>query len=260
MFEKNGLCDGFYAEPYAGGAAVGLSLLFLEYATRIYLNDISRAVYSFWKAVISDTDHLAKKICDTPVTMDEWRKQHDIQRHINDHSDLEVGFSTFFLNRTNRSGIITGGGAIGGLSQQGEWTIDARYYKTELMRRIGMVARYANRIKLYNLDAEDFIRSVVSQLPTDTLIYLDPPYYVQGCRLYENHYSQMDHVRLAKFVQRDIRQPWIVSYDNHPAIRRLYRDRRKLTYSLQYTAAQRKSGREVMLFSDKLLIPRGCPV
>ena len=39
---------------------------------------------------------------------------------------LALGFSAFFLNRTNRSGIIEGAGPIGGYTQTGKWKVDAQ--------------------------------------------------------------------------------------------------------------------------------------
>src|SRR5690242_19041635 len=126
LFERNNLLDGHYVEPYAGGSAVALSLLFLEYASRIYINDISKPVFLFWKSVLDDTDELCRKIADTKVTVQQWKRQRTILQNFRDHSRVSVAFATFFLNRTNRSGILYSGGIIGGYEQKGEWKIDAR--------------------------------------------------------------------------------------------------------------------------------------
>jgi DNA adenine methylase len=139
IFEDNNLLDGHYVEPYAGGAAVGLSLLLLEYASHIYINDISKPVYLFWKAVLDDTDALCERILNRQVTVEEWKRQRDILRNFRDHSRVSVAFAMFFLNRTNRSGIVHGGGMIGGYRQRGEWKLDARYNKRGLIKRIETV-------------------------------------------------------------------------------------------------------------------------
>lgn len=256
LFERNNLVDGHYVEPYAGGAAVALSLLLLEYASHVYINDISKPVYLFWRAVLEDTDALCRKIRDKEVTPQEWRRQRSILFHSGDHSHLSVAFAFFFLNRTNRSGIIHSGGMIGGNDQTGNWKIDARYNRQELISRIETIAAYSNRIHVSNKDAEVFLKATVSSLPDKSLIFLDPPYFEQGQSLYENHYQPKDHIRLAGAVRKKLQRNWIISYDNHPQIRTAYRGCRKLVYSLPYSAARKYEGSEVMFFSDGLAVPR----
>ena len=167
---------------------------------------------------------------------------------------MDLAFSTFFLNRTNRSGII-GGGVIGGQDQTGEWKLDARFNKTELCARITAIARYAHRIALYNMDAAAFIEQVVPTLPNRTLLYLDPPYYVKGQELYENHYAPKDHQAIARLVREERRLPWIVSYDYNPSIAALYGKAPRLVYGINYSAQDRYEGSEVMFFSKALKIP-----
>lgn len=256
IFEENRLLDGHYAEPYAGGASVALSLLFMEYVSHIHINDISEPVFSFWKAVLDHTDALCKLIRDRKVTVAEWKRQRSILRDLRNHSRLEVAFSMFFLNRTNRSGIVHTGGMIGGHQQTGEWKLDARYNKQDLISRIEAIAAYSNRIHLSNEDAEDFLSGTVPMLPRKALVFLDPPYYAQGHSLYENHYKPDDHLRLSRVVKQELSRNWIISYDNHPEIRRAYKDSPKIVYSLSYSAAKRYSGSEVMFFSDGLVVPR----
>ncbi|UXN73190.1 DNA adenine methylase [Devosia sp. A8/3-2] len=167
---------------------------------------------------------------------------------------LELGFSTFFLNRTNRSGIIKGG-VIGGKDQAGTWKLDARYKAQDLARRIEKIMSYSSRISLYNFDAADLIHDVIPTLPQKSLIYLDPPYYVKGKGLYEDHYRHEDHAAVAGLVRSSIRQPWIVSYDNVQPIVNLYAGLRQTEFGIWYTAGTRYSGKEVMVFCDALKIP-----
>lgn len=254
VFEGNNLLDGHYVEPYAGGASVAFSLLFEEYASHIHINDLNTSVYAFWHSVLNDSETLCHLIDSTPVTMKEWKRQKAIQNDSENHSLIELGFSTFFLNRTNRSGII-GGGVIGGKDQQGKWKIDARYNKAGLRERIEKIARYRDRISLYNLDASQFILDILPELPKKTLVYLDPPYYVKGEGLYEDHYQHEDHVTVAKLVTKNIKQRWIISYDSALEICKLYEAYRQIIYGLNYSAADRYEGSEVIVFCDKLSIP-----
>ena len=195
LFEVNDLCDGTYIEPYAGGASVALTLLYSEYAHQIRINDIDRSIYAFWYSVLNDTDSLCRMIRDTKVNMEEWHRQKDVQIRKEGVDLLDLGFSTFFLNRTNRSGIISAG-VIGGKNQTGRFKIDARYNKSDLIKRIENVAEYSDRIELTNLDAVELIRSM--RVPNKkALCYLDPPYYVKGQDLYLNYYND----RFVVFLQ-----------------------------------------------------------
>lgn len=201
VVKDNDLLDGVYVEPYAGGAAVALSLLMDEYVSRIIINDKDRSIYAFWYSVLYDTDRLCKLIEETPVTMETWWAQRTFQSVENKETTdlLTLGFSTFFMNRTNRSGIIKAG-VIGGFDQRGNYKIDARYRKEDLIARIRRIASYADRIELHHEDAVDFVKHIVQVLPQNTILYLDPPYYKKGRGLYMNYYEDADHEKIRDVI------------------------------------------------------------
>jgi DNA adenine methylase len=255
ILEKNRLLDGEYVEPYAGGAGIALELLFHEYVSCIHINDVSKPVHAFWKSVLSHTDELCRLVVDTPLTVDAWDKQKRILDKPSQQETIKLGFATFFLNRTNRSGILNGG-IIGGRDQTGPWKIDARYNAKELVHRIEAISKLRDRIKLTRQDALKFLESGTSKWPKETLIYLDPPYYVKGRDLYYDFYEHDDHEKVAEFINETIdRQRWIVSYDNVPAIRKLYKGARHVVYDIGYSARSASRGSEVMFFSDDLRVP-----
>jgi len=253
IFEENSLLDGHYAEPYAGGAGVALELLFHEYASQIHINDLDYAVYSFWQSAVHDTENLCRLVLDTPITMEQWHRQKHVLGNIENHSMLEVALATFFLNRTNRSGILKAG-VIGGKDQSGKWKLDVRFNKEDLVRRIELIGRFKDRINVYNLDALNFINDVIPKLPKKSLTYLDPPYYVKGSGLYRNFYSHDDHVKIEKAMS-GVEHPWIVSYDDTPEIRKIYSQYRQDSYFLSYTAQEKKKGSEVMIYGPTIVIP-----
>jgi DNA adenine methylase len=254
IFEENNLNDGHYVEPYAGGAGAALALLFMENASHIHINDLNAGVFAFWHSILNDTENFCKKVFDTEVTIAEWAKQKYILQNPSKHSSLEHGFAMFFLNRTNRSGIINGG-AIGGNDQSGNWKIDARYNKPDLIERIERVASFRTRITLYNLDACNLIKKIQNKLPKNSLIYFDPPYYMKGDSLYENHYKAKDHAALGEFIQKQVKNHWIVSYDNVQPIKDIYAGCRQKIYAIGYSARSVYSGSEVIIYSDQLRIP-----
>ena len=196
VMDLNGLAGGEYVEAYAGGCGVALGLLSSGHAERVHINDLNPSVHSFWKCVFEEPDALCRLIRDTDVTMDTWYRQRHTIQNPRQYSQLERGFAAFFLNRTNRSGILTGG-AIGGTEQSGKWTMDVRYNRDALCLKIDTISTFADRVTLYNLDAEVLIETVIPQLPENTLIYLDPPYYMKAKRLYQDSYTPADHARIA---------------------------------------------------------------
>lgn len=253
LMEVNDLKGGTYIEPYAGGASVALSLLFSKYASRIKINDKDRAIYSFWYAVLNETEGLCRMIQDTPVTMDVWEAMHELQKHKEEADLLELGFSTFFLNRTNRSGILNGG-VIGGKEQLGTWKIDARYNKKDLIERIEHVAGYADLIELTSMDAVALIKRYKRTPAAKTFCYLDPPYYVKGQDLYLNYYRDEDHKDIAEAIKK-FKGQWIISYDAVDFISELYKDYRQKEYYLSYSAGNSSKGKEIMVYSNGLIIP-----
>lgn len=254
VFKDNFLYDGVYVEPYAGGASVALSLLFNEYASKVIINDVDRSIYAFWYSVIKKTDELCKLIHDTPVNVDTWESQHSIQKLKHRQSLLKVGFSTFYLNRTNRSGILKAG-IIGGKLQNGDWKIDARFNKKDLISRIERIAQYKDKIELHNSDAVELVKSLRKSLPQKSLFYFDPPYYVKGKDLYLNYYQDSDHQSIACEISKVNKQKWIVTYDDVTQIRNIYSGYRKKSFNLSYSAGNtNKKGKEIMIFSDNLYV------
>ncbi|WGS40529.1 DNA adenine methylase [Burkholderia sp. JSH-S8] len=254
IFRENNLVGGDYVEPYAGGAGIAIELVVQEYADHVHINDLDPAVWAFWHSVLHETDALCALIHETPITIDTWRSQRQLQSDPQGASILEVGFSTFFLNRCNRSGIL-GAGVIGGLKQDGKWKLDARFNKEELVERIRLIARHRDQISLTNMDAVALLDTLAPRLPSSSFIYLDPPYYVKGGDLYEHHYTHYDHQLVSEAVRRLDNVAWMVSYDDVPQIHALYTGFECMQYTLSYTAQARCRGSEAIFFSPDLSVP-----
>ncbi|HVX12043.1 MAG TPA: DNA adenine methylase [Pirellulales bacterium] len=254
VLKQTSLEGGDYVEPFAGGAGVAIELLLNDSVSRIHLNDLSKPVYAFWRAILTKTDEFCRLVASASLTVAEWRRQKEVLSRPGEHDQLTLAFSFFYLNRCNRSGIPSGG-CIGGIEQSGEWTIGARFPRNELIRRIELIAARKKAIVIKNCDAETFLENYVSGLPRKTLVYCDPPYFRKSNRLYLNHYDSADHARLAKTIQRTIKSSWLVSYDAVPEIIGYYSPRRWFIYDLQYNAATAYKGAEVLIVSDNLKIP-----
>jgi DNA adenine methylase len=239
-----------YGEPFAGGAGVAMALLLTGRVETVFLNDIDPAVRAFWVSIVRDNREFVRMVSGIPLTADEWARQRAIYQRKDIKNSLALGFAMFYLNRTNRSGMMNGG-MIGGTAQEGPWKLDARFNRSDLVRRIQHIGLYASRIIVSGDDALIFIKNVGSDLPRKSLVYLDPPYYDKGQHLYTNYYKHDDHEGIASAL-REYNRPWVVSYDDHPAIRKMYQPFTRRKYSLSYAANERREGAEVMFFSPGL--------
>lgn len=255
LFLKNSLVGSEYVEPYAGGASVALALLFEEYASHVHINDLNRSVHTFWRILLDRPGELCDRIASARLDMTEWARQRAIQDEP-EPDELDLAFSTFYLNRTSRSGII-GGGPIGGYEQRGTWGIDARFNRDDLIRRIKRIARFKRRITVTGRDAADYLREELPKTAGSVFVYLDPPYYVKGVRsagLYQNFYEHSDHVEIAGLVSQ-LEVPWIVSYDPAPEVQVLYARFASVSYELNYSAHVKHYGSERMFFSPLVKPP-----
>lgn len=251
----NNLQGGTYVEPYAGGAGAALNLLFKGAVNHIVINDFDPAIYAFWVSVINETDEFACRISSVPLTIEEWHRHKNILKTHKLQSFFDVGFAAFFLNRCNRSGILKAG-PIGGQHQTGEYTLGARFHRENLIEKIRRIERHKKGISVYNLDAIDLLQKVVPSIDGPKLVYLDPPYFKKGHQLYLNAYEHDDHENLAwalgKMSSSDC---WVLTYDDAQEISDLYQDSITSTYTLNYSAAKAKQGRELLISPPWLVLP-----
>lgn len=255
----------YYAEPYAGGAGAALSLLSNGYVKEIYLNDKDIFIYSFWKAMKMNPDEFIRRVHETPVTHDEWKKQKELYNNpstLKTANVLDIGFCTFFLNRCNRSGILYAG-PIGGKKQNGKWKIGARFNKPNLVKRLEVIKKLRKRIHVNREDAINYMRCFFEKhkgiSPEQILFYLDPPYYLKGKELYKNYYYvNEDHVALSKHLST-FSEKWLLSYDDTEFIRNLYsnnfRKRAKRLNKINWVYYP-KIGKEIIIGSKHCKLPR----
>src|SRR5690554_2615814 len=248
--------DGHYVEPYSGGAAVALFLLLEGFVKEITINDKDRSIYAFWYSVLNNTNKLCELIEKAELSIPEWRRQKEIQLNKKTADLLSLGFSTFYLNRTNRSGIINAG-VMGGIEQNGNYLMDCRFNKTDLIERIRKIAKHKKNIQLYRKDAIPLIDKIQEESENENVIfYFDPPYYLKASSLYMNHYEDNDHKIVSDKIKNIQNIKWIVSYDNVTEIQELYSECAKKEFSFKHTAYESRIGKEIMFFSDNLVQPK----
>lgn len=248
ILEDNNLIGCTYIEPFAGGANLALNLLFREKVSKIILNDFDKAIYAFWFSILNDAPTFIEMIKNVEISLEERERQKEIYNNERDNL-LKLGFATFYLNRTNRSGIIKGG-PIGGKKQDSKYLIDCRFNKDNLIERIEKIYSERKKIKIYNTDAMIFLKR---KFKANSFLFIDPPYYVKGAELYENSFTDKEHKKIARRIKK-LSVPWVLTYDYVDEILNMYSFCNKKEYELSYTVENKRIGNEVMFFNDTLTV------
>ena len=253
LISDNNLLGKTYMEPFAGGAGLALKLLFNDDVERIVINDLDPAIYSFWYSVLNQAENFCKLIANVALTPDEWKRQHEIYMRQDTTCPLELGFATFFLNRTNVSGVVKGG-IIGGKDQSGEYKLDARFNRNNLTKKVLKIFERRQQIVLLNQDAKLLLQPSELRRFYKVFINLDPPYVKKGAQLYQNAFCEADHKELYKLVS-SCKRKWIVTYDVCPLVDELYSSYRSSYLDVTYTVQSSKKAKEYIFFSDNLVLP-----
>ena len=257
LLELNGLTGCDYFEPYAGGAGAALNLLCSGAVGRVHINDADSRVYALWRAVLNENARFVEQIATVPLTIEEWRKQQAICAAGGLDDEFALGFSAFYMNRCNRSGVLKGAGPIGGYQQDGKWRLDVRFNRVALAARVGALCALRERISVTGLDAIDFLRQ---KLPSGrgrsrAFVYADPPYVIKGQKLYLNAYGPDDHAQLAAFLFRQRVLPWLVSYDDAPLIHALYTGQQIDHLPIRYSLQNKRAAQELLIAPHHLYLP-----
>lgn len=253
LIRQTGHLGGTYVEPFAGGAGIALELLEKGIVSDIVINDLDKGIYSFWRAILTETGRFINNIRNVELSIDEWNRQREIIDDCSRYS-YELGFATFYLNRTNRSGIIKGG-VIGGIEQAGNWRMDARFNREALIERIVKIASRKNHIHLYNKDVNSFIQNYLPKYQQNAFVYFDPPYFDKGKQLYLNFFSYDDHVRIERMINNQVNCDWVITYDDVQEIADIYQNHILKRFDLNYSAAVKRKASEIIIFKRKSMIP-----
>lgn len=260
VIEMNELRGCSYYEPYAGGAGAALGLLKVGVVKEVFLNDADPRVYAFWHACLHESDRFVDRLNSVGLTIEEWRCQRRISANPSAHSQFDVGFATFFMNRCNRSGVIGGAGPIGGYRQTGKWRLDVRFNRATLAERILRLRQLKDIVHLSCEDAVAFLKRALprGRRRSGVFVYLDPPYVDNGQRLYLNAYRPEDHAQLAHYLNLQTSLPWIVSYDNSALVKKLYDRHNIALMPIRYTLQEKRAAKELIICPRHLAVPREC--
>jgi len=257
LLELNGLTGCSYYEPYAGGAGAALNLLRLGAVGRVHINDADPRIYALWRSILDENDRFVEAILSVPLSIREWYSRQAICATADSRDLFELGFSAFYMNRCNRSGVLKGAGPIGGYAQKGVWRLDARFNREELASRVRKLGLERELITITGLDAIDFLKRCLPRGRTraKAFVYADPPYVMKGQKLYLNAYSPDDHAELSLYLAQQKQLPWLVSYDDAPLIRSLYEMHQIDVLPIRYSLQHKRAAQELLIAPHRIYLP-----
>jgi DNA adenine methylase len=245
--KTNNLVGKEIVEPYAGSASIALGLLHKGLVSSAVLIERDPLIFSFWFCVFHKTDALINAIEHLNINLDTWHsfeKYRDIDE-IEDDQLLSIGLAGLFFNRTNFSGVLHAG-PIGGKGQKSEYSVDCRFNKKDIIKRIILISKMSDKVSVHFGDAIAALKDANELDNSNRFFYIDPPYYVQGQKLYRYHYKLSDHKRLAESLT-EAKYKWVLSYDNHHVIEHFYSDFDKITRDFRYSSRSPKQEKELLI-------------
>jgi len=241
-----------YREPFFGGGSIGLEIIKKKIFPSIWINDKDPALVCLWNSIIHFPHQLIRKIQSFTPTVDAFLDfKKNLLKLLSAPKDIdeviEVGFQKLVVHQLSYSGLGTLAGPLGGKDQSSKYPIHCRWSPSTLEKKILREHKYLNSISLKynectNLDFEE----VITLSDNPSVIYLDPPYYVQGNNLYQHGFTQDDHQRLAHLLSGSSHR-WLLSYDECPPIHTLYNWAKKEILSVNYTIHGANNKNELLI-------------
>ena len=207
-----------YVEPFVGGGSTLIAMsLSCPHIKKFIANDRDHGVGCLWRCIADN--RLSRRLAGRIARVSPTPELHAQCEEMLDSTDpLDAAFACLVRNRMSYDGILTSG-VLGGCGQNGKYRAGCRYNAKELSRRITALHSHFNgRLLVRNQDWSDV---VVQYDKPSVQMFLDPPYWEHGNELYRVQFTLLDHCRLAWRLHHT-RCRWLLTYDEHPAIRRLY--------------------------------------
>ncbi len=255
-------CDELeYREPFFGGGAVGIAYMAANPANRkVWINDKDVGIACLWTSVIRYPAMLKSLIQRFNPSIDcfhafkeELKENHSMPKQT--RKIVQYGFKKLAIHRMSYSGLGTmSGGPLGGRDQRDVKNgIDSRWRPSNLCKKIDDLHELFSRFEIRenactHYDAIDLIECKASE----AILYLDPPYWLEGPNLYQHSFSLNDHVRLSDAL-RDTEHQWLLSYDDCDEIRKLYHWAEIEKVNIKYSVRKPTKKFELIIASPALV-------
>jgi DNA adenine methylase len=250
FYASNG-SDYTYLEPFFGAGGLGIRLL--ERTNRvknIWINDYDIGMASIWTSVINEPELLIEKLKEiTPSTDTFFKFKEELLscgRDITPNADMAV--KKIAVHQMSYSGLGTkSGGPLGGKNQESAYDVSCRWSIPHLSTQIRKYHAIFKERKITGncCHALDF-EKLLKKTPEKSFVYLDPPYYEKGPILYQECFSDRDHFRLARTLQK-AKYPWLLSYDDCVDVKKMYDWADFLEIEINYTINTSRIKKELLI-------------
>ncbi|MDB9306898.1 MULTISPECIES: DNA adenine methylase [Cyanophyceae] len=232
------LPDNFseFREPFVGGGSVFIYLKQKFPHLKIWINDLNRELFLFWKYTQS---HLPQLVEEIRRVKDKYTDGKILFKELTTIdtqtlSDFERAARFFILNRITFSGTVESGG----FSEQ---AFHKRFTYSSIERLEKLAEILTDDVKITNLDYSELLDADGKNV----FIFLDPPYFAATkSRLYGKDgdlHTTFEHQRFAELL-RECDHRWLITYDDSPQIRENFHDAHLFEWELQYGMNNYKQG------------------
>ncbi len=218
-----------FREPLVGGGSVFFYARSTQFASKYWINDKFSELHAFWRAVqneeicarlMRELEALRASFGDDP----EKIKKYFLQARQEKTADrYRAAFLFFFFNRVTFSGTTRAGGFSSAASLS--------RFTASSIQRLATLPQALEGVEITNLDFED----VIQKPGRGVFIFLDPPYF-KASRLYGRGgiLHEFDHARLARSLKETPKHKFLITYDDCPEIRKLYKWANIQDWQMQY--------------------------
>jgi len=214
-------------EPFVGGGSVFVVTKQLFPSKKFWINDLNQDLYSFWKVV---RDDIKKLVIDISKLKNDTSDGKFLHKHYTKSTvkfnEFEKAVRFFVLNRITFSGTADSGGFS-------KAAFEKRFTKSSIDRLNDLGKIVTPDVRITNIDYEE----LVNKPGENVFIFLDPPYLTaEKSMLYGkngNLHRGFDHQRFAN-VMKNCQHKWLITYDDHPEIRNLFKFANIIEWEMQY--------------------------
>lgn len=224
------LPDSFaeFREPFVGGGSVFIYLKQKFPHLKVWINDLNRELFLFWKYAQSHLPHLVTEIRRVKDKYNDGKLLFTelTSVDINNLSDFDRAVRFFILNRITFSGTVESGG----FSQH---AFHKRFTYSSIERLEKLESVLTDDVKITNLDFSELLHADGQNV----FLFLDPPYFAATkSRLYGKDgdlHTSFKHQIFAELVTK-CHHHWLITYDDSPQIRENFPTSNIFEWELQY--------------------------
>ena len=221
--------DGI-ASPFFGGGSFEFYMS-TKYNLYILANDLFTPLVNFWLVCKNNNSDLCNYLYNNmDISKDVFI---ELRNKILVENQFNQACYYFILNRCSFSGCTLSGG----FSQEAS---KKRYTKSSIDR---IKQLRLSDFDISDLDFEEFINTTNLE---NKILFLDPPYYIQS-KLYGTNgdLQNFDHERLYSVLST--KNKWIMTYNDCPYIRDLYRNYKIINAEWSYSMSKKKESSEIVI-------------